>query len=262
MRKRNDWLSRELDRLSDEIQAEHDAVELSPWNLTLDEVVSWDKEESDWDKGKRDYTEIDVWESTNYKEFNEASLGQVYKHYLDSKKTSFCLITAYVPTAADTIANSEKIKRENKSQFSKLKTELSGYGYFNVRGISEITVDGKKQPLEEPTLFVLGISLSKAKQLAIDYHQWGMIFCGPETKGSVRTFYTKGGGKDLGDFHPGKIAAEYSKVRGRPFVFESDLSIPRGFMASSWHNHMDIKEIPGVRKSRKYISKELRNWDF
>ena len=38
-------LDKEIDRLLDEIHAEEDAVPLSPWTLTLEEVMNWDKEE-------------------------------------------------------------------------------------------------------------------------------------------------------------------------------------------------------------------------
>ena len=52
-------LSREIDRLMNEIHAEEDAVPLSPWTLTLEELMNWNKEESDWDRGKRNYGAIE-----------------------------------------------------------------------------------------------------------------------------------------------------------------------------------------------------------
>ena len=52
MKNNKTGLAGEINKLLDEINAEHDAVELSPWNLTLDEVLNWCNEESDWDKGK------------------------------------------------------------------------------------------------------------------------------------------------------------------------------------------------------------------
>jgi hypothetical protein len=253
-------LAGEINKLLDEINAEHDAVELSPWNLTLDEVLNWCNEESDWDKGKRDYTAMDVWNASTYKEFNEASLGQVYKQWLKSETSSFCIITAYVSTKAPTIKESEKIRHDNKEKFKQLKSDLVGYGYFNVIGHSEQTVDGKKEVLEEPSLFVDGISLDDSMKLARVYKQWGIIYCGPETDGHVKIFYTEGSEEDIGGFHPGRVAAAYSKVRGRPFVFESTLSRPEGWIGNYGCHLNGVKEIPGIRKARKHISKEIRNY--
>ena len=256
MARKNSSMSKKITDLLAEIQSEHDAVELSPWNLTLEEMMKWDKEESDWDRGKRDYTEIDIWNASNYKEFNEANLGSVYKHWLDGKLKSFTMITAYVSTSAKTIAASEQIKHNNKVNFSRLKSDLSGYGYFDVLGYSEATVDGKKVVITEPTLFVNNLPLQQAMTLARRYKQWGIVYCGPETKGNVRIFFTSGTNKDIGQFHPGKLTTEYSTIRGKPFVFEAVLPVS-GFVSSSWYNHTDIKEIPGVRKARKYISKSI-----
>ena len=257
MTRKKSSMSKKIEKLLDEIQAEHDAVELSPWNLTLEEMETWDKEESDWDRGKRDYCEIDVWNASTYKEFNEANMGSVYKHWLDSKSTSFAIITSYHDPSADTIAKSEKINRENKESFSRLKSDLSGYSYFNVLGHSEETIEGKKKVIEEPLLFVIGISLDKAMSLVRKYIQWGVVFCGPETKGSVKIYHSSGQIDDKGPFHPGGLATAYSLIRGKPFVFESTLSRPNSCVAMSWYDSTDIKEIPGIRKARKYISKSI-----
>ena len=75
-------LSRELDRLSDEIRAEEDAVPLSPWTVTLEDMMNWDKEESDWDRGKRDYGLIELCDADTPQKLNEASLGHMYWRYL------------------------------------------------------------------------------------------------------------------------------------------------------------------------------------
>ena len=46
MARKNSSMSKKITDLLAEIQSEHDAVELSPWNLTLEEMMKWDKEES------------------------------------------------------------------------------------------------------------------------------------------------------------------------------------------------------------------------
>ena len=88
-------LSRELGRLSDEIRAEEDAVPLSPWTLTLEEMMNWDKEQLDWDRGKRDYGLIELCDADTPKKLNEASLGHLYWRYLESKAQSFAIIANY-----------------------------------------------------------------------------------------------------------------------------------------------------------------------
>jgi hypothetical protein len=258
MKYKNNELREKVDKALAEIQAEHDAVSIGEFSLSLDEVMGWENEESAWTKGKRDYDIFDILSASNYRDFNEANMGSVYKHWLDSKQTSFTMITAYVSTSAKTVALSEKINHDNKVNFSRLKSDLSGYGYFDVLGHSEETVDGKKSVTTEPTLFVSNLPLQKAMILARRYNQWGIIYCGPETKGNVRLFFTSGSNQDIGQFHPGRLAAAYSTVRGQPFVFESLIPKPSGWMAGCSLNRHGTKGVPGIRKEKRYISKTVR----
>lgn len=258
MRYKNSEMREKIDRALAEINAELDAVPIGEFTLTLEEVLTWDKEESAWDRGKRDYNTLDILDASTYREFNEANLGSVYKHWKDSKQGSFTMITAYMSTSADTIAKSEKIRHENKVNFDKLKADLGGYGYFNVLGHSEDTIEGKKVVVTEPTLFVNNLPLQKAMDLARRYHLWGILYAGPETKGNVRLFFATGSNQDIGDFHPGRVTAAYSTVRGKPFVFESLIPKPNGWVAGSAFNRHGTRGISGIRKEKYYISKSVR----
>ena len=258
MRQKNHEMREKIDNALAEINAELDAIPIGEFTLTLEEVLTWDKEVTAWDKGKRNYDTLDILKASTYREFNEANLGSVYKHWSDAKQISFTMITAYMSTAADTIAKSEKIKHDNKVNFDRLKSDLSGYGYFNVLGHSEDTIDGKKVVITEPTLFVNNLPLQKAMDLARRYHQWGIIYSGPETRGNVRLFFTSGSNQDIGKFHPSRVTAAYSTVRGKPFVFESLIPKPDGWFAGNSFNRHGTKGVPGIRKEKYYISKQVR----
>lgn len=244
-----------IEQALEKIKQEEEAIPIGDFTLTMDEVLSWSTEKSAWDSGKRNYDEFDIVEASTYRDFNEANMASVYRHWKESKSNSFTLITAYQSTKADTQAEMERKRHENKINFDRLKSDLSGYGYFNVLGHSKETVDGKEEILTEPTLFVNNLPLKKSMELSKKYNQWGFIYAGPETKGSVKLYFSSGQVQDIGSFHPGKVTAAYSTVRGKPFVFESLIEKPSGFFASLAFNKIGVAGIPGIRKERKYISK-------
>ena len=255
MKYQDDNLRQRIEAALEKIRQEEDAVPIGEFNLTLEEVKSWANDFSVWDSGKRDYNEFDIRNADNYKDFNEANMASIYRHWKESNSNSFTLITAYQSVKANTIAEVERKRHENKVNFGRLKSDLAGYGYFNILGHSEETIDGKKEVLTEPTLFVNNLPLKKSMELCKKYNQWGFIYAGPETNGHVKLYFSSGQIQDIGDFHPGKVTAAYSTVRGRPFVFESLIDKPSGFFASLGFNKSGTKGIPGIRKEKMYISK-------
>jgi len=106
--------------------------------------------------------------------------------------------------------------------------------------------------------FVIGISLNKIRELLEQYGQYSILYSGPETGGRVTNYKNIGPENDIGLFHPDRIAQFYSNI-GRPLVFEARISGWIGGYGALKHG---IKEVAGIRKSRKWISKAVRNYSF
>ncbi len=241
-------LNIEIDRLLDEIRAEEETVPLSPWTLTLQEMMDWDNEESDWDKGKRNYGMAELCEADTPQKLNEASLGHVYSHYMESKSNSFSIISNY-----------SKIEiKHNKQKVKHLIHEINRDNYFDLWGHYQ-----KHKPtgihVVEPYFFVIGISLNKIRELLEQYGQYSILYSGPEKGGNVINYKNIGPEEDIGLFHPNSIAQFYSKNLDRPVVFEARISGWIGGYGALKHG---IKEVAGIRKSRKWISKAVRNYSF
>jgi hypothetical protein len=243
-------LSRELGRLSDEIRAEEDAVPLSPWTLTLEEMMNWDKEQLDWDRGKRDYGLTELCGADTPQRLNEASLGHVYWHYLESKAKSFAII-----------ANYSKVEiKPNKQKVKYLIHEIDSDNYFCLWGHSqEDRPDKDNIHVVKRYWFVVGIPLNNIRDLVEPFGQYSILYSGPETDDHVTNCENSGTVDDIGPFHPNRIAQFYSKTLGRPLVFESLVS---GWIGRYGALHHGIKEVVGIRKSQKWISKAVRNYLF
>ena len=238
-------LSRELERLSDEIHAEEDAVPLSPWTLTNEEVMNWDKEESDWDKGKRNYGLIEICDADTPKKLNESSLGHVYWRYLESKTRCFTIVNNY----------SKVLNKYNKPKVKYLIDEIDISNCFDLWGhYQKDGPDNNKIHVVERYYFLVGIPLTTINDLLEKYGPYSILYCGPETDGNVYNYKNIGPVKDIGPFHPNRIAQFYSKNLGSPIVFETRIS---GWIAGSGALHHGIKEVAGIRKSRKWISKAV-----
>ena len=240
-------LNLEIDRLLEEIHAEEEAIPLSPWTLTLQEMMNWDMEESDWDRGKRNYGLTELCDADTPQKLNEASLGHVYWHYMESQSTSFCIISNY-----------SKIEiKHNKQKVKYLIHELNRDNYFPLWG--HYQKDGPTGiHVVEPYFFVIGISLNIITNLLEQYGQYSILYSGPETGGYVKNYKNIGPEKDIGLFHPNRIAQFYSKVIGRPVVFEARIS---GWIGGYGALKQGITEVAGIRKNSKVISKTVRN-DF
>jgi len=243
-------LSGEIDRLMNEIHVEEDAVPLSPWTLTLEELMNWNKEESDWDRGKRNYGAIELWDAYTPKKLNEASLGHMYWNYLESKAKSFAIIADY---------SKVEIKK-NKQKAKYLIHQINRDNYFGLWGHSQKDgPDNDKIHVVEPYWFLVGIPLNRIRAFLNKFGEYSILYSGPETGEHVTNFENSGTTDDLGPFHPNRIAQFYSKPLGRPLVFETRIS---GWIAQYGALHHGIKEVAGIRKARKFISKTVRNYSF
>jgi len=243
-------LKLEMERLLDEIHAEADAVPLSPWTLTNEDMMNWDKEESDWDTGKRNYDLTELCDADTPKKLNEASLGHVYWRYLEAETKCFAIINNY----------SKVLNKPNKQKVKYLIDEIDRHNYFDLWGHSQGDgPDGDRIHIVERYYFVIGIPLNAIRDLLEDYGPYSILYCGPKTDGNVQNYKNIGPVKDIGPFHPNRIAQFYSKNLGSPIVFETRIS---GWIAGSWALHHGIKEVSGIRKSRKWISKAVRNYSF
>jgi hypothetical protein len=164
---------------------------------------------------------------------NEASLGRVWQHMQKSGKQSFAILTSW---------RAGKTKRENIADFKKLQGEVRslGSGFFKLAGHWKECQDPdipyeqcpKDQLVDaaEPSLFVTGLKLKDVKRLGARYEQDAIVFGGPETDGKVVLVKRGGGVSDIGSFSPSKVSQAYSRVRGRPFVFE--------YVAQTWAEKM------------------------
>ena len=243
-------LNIEIDRLLGEINDEEDAVPLSPWILTLEEVMNWDKEESDWDKGKRDYGLVELCDADTPQKLNESSLGHLYWRYLESKTKCFAIVNNY----------SKVLIKPNKHKVKYLIDEIDISNCFDLWGHGqEDGPDGDRIHIVERYYFVIGIPLNSIRDLLEDYGQYSILYSGPETDGNVTNYKNLGTVEDIGPFHPNRIAQFYSKKFGRPIVFETRVS---GWIAGYGGLKHGIKEVDGIRKSKKWISKVVKNYSF
>ena len=161
----------------------------------------------------------DVLEASSQTELNEHSLTRVYQHFINSKATSFAILTAWDA--------GEKDKEKNKSNFYDLVQIIKSakLGYFHIHGHWTDMRTGDH--FVEPSVFVSGISLSLATKIMEKFSQQAILYSGEETSGNPTMFYANGGTKTVGKFSPGKIAKAYSELKkGRTFVFEG---MPHGF---------------------------------
>ncbi len=107
--------------------------------------------------------------------------------------------------------------------------------------------------------FVVGIPLNNIRDLVEKYGQYSILYSGPESDDHVTNYYNSGIVDDIGPFHPNRIAQFYATKLGRPLVFETRISGWIGGYASLRHG---IKEVAGIRKSQKWISKAVRRASF
>jgi hypothetical protein len=171
--------------------------------------------------------------SGDLQRLNEVSLSRVYNHVQKAGEKSFSILTSW---------RSGHSQEKNRKNFDELKKKLrdQGLGFFELKGQwqecqdSNIPYDEcphhQLKTSSEPSLFVPGLKMKDAEGITSAYEQDAAVYAGPETKGKV-VLIKRGGNTDvLGDFSPGCISQAYSKMKGKPFVFE--------YVAQSWSEAM------------------------
>jgi len=143
----------------------------------------------------------------------EASIGRVMKHVQDSE--SFAIMTSW---------RVENDIQKNISDFKRLQSMIraEGLGYIHLDGHGqEEDETGRVVDVKEPSLLIPNISLASAERLMKTFNQFGIVYRGSETNEKVSLIEQGGKQTKLGSFHPNKVAQFFSKIKGRPFVFES-----------------------------------------
>ena len=203
--------------------------------LALD-IESWSKETY----LSEEYDLTDILEADTPKRINETSLGRIYQHFKNSGKTSWAILTSWRQALSD---------EENYINLKKLKSWIKIWSYFRLIGHGqEDDKDGTIVPVEEPSFFVIGIPLKEALAIAKKFNQLAITYSGPETNQEIWIVKQDGTVADsdrMKDFHPGKIAKFYSKVRGRPFFFES---VAEGWIEGVWRERHEATAVEGIRR--------------
>lgn len=162
---------------------------------------------------------------------DEGSLSRLWKH---TTERNIGMLTAY---------RGRYPVSENKTRNAKLQADIrsAGFGFFRVEGHyiegygSEVSKDVKEQ-----SFLVIGEKGNDngklkgfLKKWGAKYNQDSVFYKSFDNKGMLIGTQSKdedgnavdfpGMGKEhmVGDFHPMKMGQFYSKMKGKPFVFES-----------------------------------------
>jgi hypothetical protein len=160
--------------------------------------------------GLKTWTYQDILAATTPEELTEASLGRIFQHVQGDD--SFAVISAFRD------ANSPA---ENNKQHKALKAAIKArnLGFFEMRGVGQEEDGGESV---EKTVMIPKMSKQLAMKLGKDFDQFAVLYKGPETGNKVVMIEMDGRKETkLGEFKPQKMGQFYSKVKGRPFVFES-----------------------------------------
>lgn len=161
-------------------------------------------------RGLKTWTYRDILDAKTPEELTEASLGRVFQHV--SGDTSFAVISAFRGNLSPA---------ENNKRHKSLKTEVRkrSLGFFELKGVGQEEDGGESI---EKTLMIPQIVLKTAIQLSKKFDQFAMLYKGDETKHKVAMIEMDSEQMTLlGVFKPQKMGQFYSRVKGKPFVFES-----------------------------------------
>ena len=142
----------------------------------------------------------------------ESSLSRLWKHIQHESCKSWAIITSYRDDLGD----------KNPEVFRQFAKELrdDGLGYVLLVGYGNEEVDGKVIQKHETSLFIPNISLEQSQKFVSKYKQDGFIYSGPEVDDKIINYWQGVVFNTFITWHPDKIGKFYSKLRGRPFVFE------------------------------------------
>jgi hypothetical protein len=210
---------------------------------------------------------------------SEVSLARVWQHAQDAGATSFGILSAFHGARGkETQHERDSRQHQNHKRQAELRRDVDAWratvqkqdgkkrGYFPLKGhwteCQDDTIPWTECPPEllvksdEETLFINGISLDELDKLGRKYEQQAWIYAGPETDGTA-ILYGPGRQKyrDLGAFHPNRIAQGYSEIRrGASFAFEDS---PSGFFEGLLQ--LSSKKPGGLNGGRERAEAVLRD---
>jgi hypothetical protein len=174
----------------------------------------------------------DYFDTKTGDKLNESSLGRIYQHIQKKNVKSWSILSSY---------RTENSPSKNVKDFKQLKHKIKSLdlGFIQLEGYGQETdYSGDIVQVREPSLFIPDITQKQTQKLSDTYDQWGYIYSGPETNDQI-VLFSKEGSEQIGSFHPNKIAKFFSKIKGKPFVFESVK--PTSHMEAYW-KHLKTKE--------------------
>jgi len=157
----------------------------------------------------------------------ESSMNRVLSHVKKENIDSWGIITAFRG------GNSKSANMKlNKQLASDLRA--NDLGFFKLDGhwqeCSDNTIEYDDCPKDqlsdvaEKSLFIPKINFKLLAKLTKKYNQDSSVYSGKEVKDNIVLIYRNGKIQVIGkDATPNKISQAYSKLRGRPFVFEYNL---------------------------------------
>lgn len=157
------------------------------------------------------YTYQRILDAKTPEEVTEASLGRIFQHVTGDD--SFAVISAF----RGNLSPAENNKRHKALKAEVRKRDL---GFFELKGVGQEEDGGESV---EKTLMIPKITQAVALKLAKMFEQFAFLyFKGKETDNKV-TMIEVASGKviPLGKFRPNKMGQFFSRVRGKPFTFES-----------------------------------------
>lgn len=184
-------------------------------------------------------------------ELNEASIARLWKH---TQERNIGIVTAF---------RGRYTKQENLKRNAQLRNDIraAGYGFYTIEGHyiegygSEASKDVKEQ-----SFLVIGDKGDDSgrlkgflKKVGAKYNQDSIFYkkfddtavlIGTQSKdedGNSVTFPGKNTEFSVGKFQPMKMGQFYSKMKGKPFVFES-YEEAQGFF-EKWLNHIMTSRI-------------------
>jgi hypothetical protein len=122
----------------------------------------------------------------------------------------------------------EFTERTNKLMEQEIQKDIRsmGLGFRKCQGVGQ-EEDGAQN--RENSFFIPKITLKQAETLWHKYHQWGIVYGGPETGGRVTLMGPDGEMTDLGNFVEGRETGDnpdvkedqfWTEYKTKPFVFK------------------------------------------
>lgn len=136
--------------------------------------------------------------------------------------------TLGVPEQSD---SKEFTDRTNQLMTEEIKKDMRemNLGFRPCQGVGQ---EENGEQNREDSFFIPNVRLKQAEEMWHNYYQWGIVYCGPETKGQIILMGPDGLMSNLGTFHEGRNTRDnpttpdveedlyWTEVKKKPFVFK------------------------------------------